>query len=169
MTRGRPRIHPHSTHELRWTPSNQQLVWALLHQYPEVKAGGFVPALETAFPELFDDMRWFRRVPDGYTIRPEEREVDLFEIEVTHAIPRSTLLDLGKLRLELDNLDIRLDCCIVNRYGHINQLDLGFWYLQVGFGNGELANSEGSGAEDTEVNATVPGEDSEPAGIPGSG
>lgn len=152
--------------ESRWTPTNQQLVYALQLQYPEVRTTGLVPALKAAFPEVYDDLDTFKRYPDGYVIRQSEREVDIFEVEVTHAIPLSTMRDIFVLRGVLDSLDIEMRCYVVNRYGHINELDLSSWYFEVMHGN--VANGKNGSGKDAPNDAGIPGEDCDEARVPGA-
>ena len=151
--------------ESRWTPTNAQMVAALRNEHPEIQTGGkLIANLEGAFPGVCDDLRWFRRIPDAYAIRVEEREVDIFEVEVTHPIPLSTVKDLAGLWFDLDSLDIEMACYVINRYGHINRLDLCAWYPEVN--HAEIANGQGGRGEAAEIDPALPGETGDEAGLP---
>jgi hypothetical protein len=116
--------------ETRWTPSNQQMVAALKEQYPEVRTGNLAAREITAtWPELDDVEVGF--CPDGVVIDREARRVDVFEVEVTHAIPQSTMWKICDLWVACDAHDIELNLFVVNRYGHIGQVEIGPWYLQL--------------------------------------
>lgn len=133
MPRGRPRLHAESAHEPRWTLNNEEIVAWLLAQYPQVRKGRiqFLRDIEDAFHETRGELLAFRRVPDAYAIFPKQRLVDLFEVEVTHPVQRSTMLHYGKLWFALDTFDITLTLHIVNRYGHIAPLDVQRWYYTL--------------------------------------
>jgi hypothetical protein len=152
--------------ESRWTPTNQQMVAALREEHPELRTGGkLIRDLEASFPEALDDLRWFTRIPDAYAIRQDDREVDVFEVEVTHPIPLSTVRDLTRLWFDLDSMSVKMTCYVVNRYGHINVLDLRSWYYEVN--HAEMAHSKGSGREVAEIDQALPREDGDEAWIPG--
>lgn len=109
--------------------SNATLVSALKAERPEPQTRSFVRALREAFPEVGgDEPVAFNRVPDGYVIRKESREVDLFEAEATHPLSKRATEDICRLWFDLDGASIRLSLYIVNRFGHVNQVDLEPWY-----------------------------------------
>lgn len=118
--------------EKRYGPSNAQLVAALKGAYPQIKSGHFVHALIEAFApdldlaELEED---FRRVPDGYAIYAEDRSVDVFEAEATHALHHNAMADYLRLWRSLDMESITLTLYIVSRHGHINAVNLLDIYL----------------------------------------
>lgn len=116
--------------EFRWTPTNQQMVAWLTEQYPQVKTGKLAArAISETFPELEDVP--FDCVPDGIVIDAEDRRIDLFEAEVTHPIPRSAMWAICDLWVACDNAGIALNLFVVNRYGHVNQMDIAPWYLAL--------------------------------------
>lgn len=115
----------------QWVYTNDSIVAALQATYPSVCKGRFLDALMEAFPDYAIDASRFTRVPDAYAIRVGDREVDLFEVEVTHPLPVHTLRDIAKLWFELDALAIQLSLYVVSRYGHINAVDLRPWYYEL--------------------------------------
>lgn len=115
----------------QWVYTNDSIVAALQATYPVICKGRFLEALMEAFPDYAIDASRFTRVPDAYAIRVDDREVDLFEVEVTHPLPVHTLRDIAKLWFELDGLSIRLSLYVVSRYGHINAVALQPWYYEL--------------------------------------
>jgi hypothetical protein len=111
------------------TLSNHQMVAVLREHYPELQEGRFVPALAAAFEEFDSD--WFTRMPDAFAIRVPQREVDVIEVEITHPIPHDTMRDLGRLWFELDAIDVLMRLFVMNRYGHINEIDLQAWWYEL--------------------------------------
>jgi hypothetical protein len=109
--------------ELRWTPSNQEMVGILKDQIPGLRTG----RLKMPWAEVDDLVPGF--VPDGYVV--EDRRLDLFEVEVTHHIPRSTMVSICYLWMACDACDIEVNLYVVNRYGHINILPLAPIYYRL--------------------------------------
>ena len=69
-----------------------------------------------------DEMLWF--VPDAYRLSAEEKTVDIYEVEVTWALTDKKLRQLGELWLLLKTRGWSLRLFVVNRWLHINELDL---------------------------------------------
>jgi len=118
--------------ERRWTPTNDQLVRGLKDQYPQVRSGrGLLDELVAAFPQAHGAPRDLACIPDAWAIYPEDREVDIFEAEVTHPVSRNTMHELARLWFWLDAFNVRMNLYIVSRYGHVNQLDFLPEYLGI--------------------------------------
>lgn len=111
--------------------SNAALVAALREQHPEIQTRRFLLALRQAFPDVAgDEPINFNRVPDGYVIRKDAREVDIFEAEATHPLGDHAIRDICRLWFDLDSEGIALSLFVVSHFGHINQVDLQAWHYR---------------------------------------
>lgn len=108
--------------ELRWTPTNQEMVGTLKETIPGFRTG----RLQLPWREVTVDVE-IDFIPDGYVL--EGDRLDLFEVEVTHHIPRSTMQKICQLWQVADNVGYEVNLFVVNRYGHINQLPLEIPYF----------------------------------------
>ena len=105
---------------------------ALCAQYPQIRRAGFMKALRGAFPSIVEaELDDFARVPDGFVVRAEDDEVDVFEVEITHPLDDRSMRDFAFFWAALDSLEVGMRLHVVNRYGHINEVDLAAYYYHA--------------------------------------
>lgn len=108
---------------------NHQLAQSLCDRFPGVRKDGFRRVIREIAERLDEDLSDFRRVPDAFVVR--DGDIDVFEVECTHPLPRETLADWCRLWSALDFHGIELALYVVNRYGHINQVNLMFYWQEL--------------------------------------
>ena len=67
-------------------------------------------------------------VPDAFRIELESRSLDVFEVELSSRLTTEKLNRYAELQVEFDFHEIVFRVFTVNRYGHINQIDLREYY-----------------------------------------
>ncbi len=113
---------------------------ALQTQYPEVKTGGWRRAVRAALsehlhregiPQDFNEMvEAFRFEPDAYVVNAEEAFVHFFEVEVYNPMTAEKLRSYGRLMIDMEFHGIEFAVLVVNKYGHINTVDLLPYYAE---------------------------------------
>jgi hypothetical protein len=107
---------------------------ALKQTLPEVRSGRWREAVLSAFlfrsrqggaPRDFVALvNGFRYEPDAYATYKSDGGLSFFEIEIYNPMTDEKLEAYGKLVTDLHWHGIALEVYTINRYGHMNQVDL---------------------------------------------
>lgn len=113
---------------------------ALQAQYPEVRRGRWRPHVLATFlmrsrrdgmPRAFSEMvRDFRMEPDAYVVNSDEGFVHFFEVEVFNPMEDRKLDAYAKLQIDFAAFGVDFQVLVVNKYGHINTVDLLPYYAR---------------------------------------
>jgi len=114
--------------------TSEVVLLALKDTFPEVRAGRWREAVIASFlfrsrqggaPRDFVRMvETFRFEPDAFAIYKGEGALSFFEIEIYNPMTDEKLEAYGKLVTDLHFYGIALEVYTINRYGHMNQVDL---------------------------------------------
>lgn len=106
---------------------------ALQDTYQDVRTGAWRQAVWDAFrfhsrhegapADFLEILRRLRLEPDAYAISKDEHWLHFFEIEVYNPMTNHKLEMYGKLALEMDYYRIEFGVLVVNKYGHINEVE----------------------------------------------
>lgn len=107
--------------------TSAQLLDALRCQYPEVQTAGLRKWVEQT---VLDDPPRMPFVPDAFSVIDDAKELHLFEIEVTHPLTAEKGGLIGRFIDEMRDYGWSVYLHIVNRYGHITQMDAATLYKQ---------------------------------------
>ena len=80
------------------------------------------------FAALIRGFRAFE--PDAYVVDRAERDLHFFEIEVYNPMAHDKLLAYGKMQTDMAYYGIDFGVYVVNKYGHINRVDLLPYYAE---------------------------------------
>ena len=110
-----------------------EVLLALIVQYPEIQTAEWknrVVEFMTPSDEEFDEpgrfaeiVRELPLIPDGFVMN-SPKELIFFEVEITSPMSESKLHQYGKFAIDIANFDIGFSVLVVNKYGHINEVDL---------------------------------------------
>lgn len=112
---------------MKWSTTHAEIVESLLGTYPRTLAKGFNREIARALPGV-SEPPLTRRVPDAFAFYGGGKMVDIFEVEVTSGLTEAALADYAALVVDLSFYDIEARLFVVNRFGHINEVDTIPWY-----------------------------------------
>lgn len=69
-------------------------------------------------------LRHFTFVPDAYVVGVQDHRLDFFEVEIYNPMTTAKLQAYAVLAINLAYYDIDFSVFVVNKYGHINEVDL---------------------------------------------
>ena len=101
-------------------PEVQRLRWkqSVLEAYRPLIAEDYEP------DEFASYVRELNLVPDAYAMHTHLRELVFFEVEVYSPLSASKLKQYAKFMIDLAGFEIGFAVMVINRHGHINELDL---------------------------------------------
>ena len=105
---------------------------ALLDSYPEVKTANWKTDALKEFSQhedsgpLSDVLSEMNYLPDAFSIHKENDllEMTFFEVEIHSPMAGDKLRSYGKFAIDLGYYDVQFSLMTVNKYGHINEVDL---------------------------------------------
>ncbi len=103
---------------------------ALTTTYPEIQRLDWKSTTFEAFigdedeDEIFGLLEAIKFIPDGYVVDPKERELYFFEVEIHSPMSGEKLRTYGKMAIDLAYYDINFVVMTINKYGHIQAVDL---------------------------------------------
>ncbi len=102
-----------------------------LTSHPEIKAAGFWKAVERIVgeDELEEVQPSPKFVPDAFRVDDATKELHIYEVEVTNAMPTEKLAKVGDFADALGDYGWKAVIHVVNRYGHITELDAGDLFM----------------------------------------
>lgn len=113
---------------------SSHILAALRAHAPGLQVGKWRAAARDAFlmasrrggsPRGFaDTIARVRMEPDAFVIDKAARSLHFFEIEVYNPMTRAKLQTYARLVTDLDSFEIEFAVYVVNKYGHINPVDL---------------------------------------------
>ena len=124
------------------TNTHKEVAWAL-KTIPGFSIRGFKDAVgKLCGMKARESREWMPKIVcDGYVIDWNERRIDVFEVEDTHRITDKKLAQYAMLAVSLEEYEIMMELFVVNRYGHINKIELMPYYLKH-LGNTIVPDSE---------------------------
>lgn len=106
--------------------------------FPELQRGRWREAVVRAFADNDGDIGMpgelrsmvgaLRLEPDAFEIIAEPRELVFFEVEVYNPMSDDKLRSFAKLAIDLDSHGVAFSVQVVNKHGHINEVDLRWHY-----------------------------------------
>ena len=103
---------------------------ALIQTYPEIKTSNWKASALKSFANREDAesvasvINDVDLLPDGFVIDDDEDGLLFFEVEVHSPMSGDKLRKYGKLAIDLACYEINFSLLTVNKYGHINKVDL---------------------------------------------
>jgi hypothetical protein len=107
---------------------HERIIGALRDEFPNAERHQFGTRLRAAVEEWGNDEDPFHRRPDAFVIDVEQREVTVFEVEITGYLTQQRLREWAMLWMTLDGMEWDLHLIRVDRIGDRTKANLGAYY-----------------------------------------
>lgn len=105
---------------------------ALVSQYPELQTHGFKRAVLALLPQD-DQEEWplIDFVPDAYSILVAEKEIYLFEIEISHPLPKQKRESIAFFADAMEGYGWSVSIRVIDRYANVSSLNWRDMYTET--------------------------------------